>query len=159
MQVCTQVVGVLYVSIRALAWGPIRYWKRSAVNKFDVIIIGSTVILPILVTLRFIPEIAGSTVLFIRFLRLARVCRFIRGFTPTVGAFWAILPLTGHYVLILMGCLYFFAIIGLHSWGGKLKPDNPEVAASSYGIYNYYAIINFDNLPNAMFAIFYLLSV
>jgi hypothetical protein len=51
---------------------------------------------------------------------LVRVCRLVPGFANTVSAFAVVIPLLAQHVLILAGTLYFFAIVGMHAFAGKL---------------------------------------
>lgn len=53
---------------------------------------------------------------------------------------------------------YFFAILGMELFGGKLVASDPAVARSSYGLHDYYRI-HFDDLPTSLVALFYLLVV
>jgi hypothetical protein len=68
-------------------------------------------------------------------------------------------PLLGQHVLVLLGVLYAFAVVGMAAFAGVLRADDAAVARSSFGEYNYFSLINFDSLPNALFALFYLLTV
>jgi hypothetical protein len=161
-QYATLAVGVICVAGRLLAWGPVRFWRRSQLNRFDLCVMTAT----LLGTAVFSSAVASATNLwvaesltFLRMLRLARVFRFLPGFSSTVLAFWDVVPLLGQYVLILLSSLFAFAVIGEHAFGGLLVQSNAAVAASSYGLYAYYSVINFDSLPEAMFAVFYVLSV
>ena len=159
LQFSTLSVGIVYVTLRLLAWGPARYWKRGALNRFDLIIIYATTVGLLLGTLANEDLWLGEVLTFMRILRLSRVFRFIPGFSSTVLAFKDILPLLGQHVLILLSSLYAFAIVGMYAFGGKLVASNPAVALSSYGAYEYYDFINFDTLPQAMFSQFYLLTI
>ena len=159
MQFLTLAIGLIYVSLRMAAWGPYRYWTRSGLNKFDAVIIFTT-FAGVLAGQLYKGELwLGEILTFLRLLRLSRVCRFIPGFTSTVLAFKDIIPMLGQHVLILLASLYCFAIIGMYAFGGKLKESNPAVRLSSYGIYLYYDILNFDSLTNSMFCQFYLLTI
>jgi voltage-gated sodium channel len=161
-QYATLAVGALCVAGRVAAWGAVRYWRRSQLNRFDLCVITAT----LLGTIVFNSDAAVVTNLwvaesltFLRMLRLARVFRFLPGFSSTVLAFWDVVPLLGQYVLILLSSLFAFAVVGEHAFGGLLNKTNPRVAASSYGLYVYYDVVNFDSLPDAMFSVFYVLSV
>jgi hypothetical protein len=162
-QYATLAVGLLCVAGRLVAWGPLRFWRRSQLNRFDLCVMTAT----LLGTAVFNSGTEAATgnlwvaesLTFLRMLRLARVFRFLTGFSSTVLAFWDVVPLLGQYVLILLSSLFAFAVVGEHAFGGLLLRSNPRVAASSYGLYAYYDVVNFDSLPDAMFSVFYVLSV
>jgi hypothetical protein len=152
-------VGLLFVTLRLVAWGPVRYWKRGALNRFDLAIIYATAAGVVLGELSQDDSWVGEVLTFLRILRLIRVFRFLPGFTSTILAFKDTLPLLAQHVLILLSSLYAFAIVGMYAFGGRLVRSNPAVVASSYGVYLYYDVINFDTLPQAMFCQFYLLTI
>lgn len=67
-------------------------------------------------------------------------------------------PLSRVPAVVLLSAFYAFAIIGNDTFAHQLTPSNPDVARSSYGVDNYYAL-NFDSLPRATVALYYLLVV
>jgi hypothetical protein len=160
LQFATLAYGLTYVMLRIVAWGPLRFWRRSALNRFDAIVLLLTLITLTLGTSRLLDALwLGESLTFLRIVRLVRVFRFIPGFSSTVLAFRDILPLLGQQIVVLLASLYAFAVVGMHAFGGRLVRTNSAVALSSYGLYAYYDVFNFDTLPNAYFCQFYLLSV
>ena len=167
----TLAYGLLYVVLRMFAWGPLRYWRRSGLNRFDAVVLVLTLVTLSVSTESKINLYLGETLTFLRIVRLARVFRFIPGYSSTILAFRDILPLLGQQILVLVSFLYVFAVVGMHAFGGRLvrpllpppfvdpNPAVDRVARSAYGLYNYYDVVNFDTLPNAMFCQFYLLSI
>jgi hypothetical protein len=81
------------------------------------------------------------------------------GFGITVASFGDILPILGQYITVLLGCYYFFAVIGMHAFGGgALAAANPPDAATAYaegGLYN----LNFENLASAFMVLFYVMAL
>jgi len=147
------------VGAKLLAWGPVRFWRRSALNRFDGFIMGANLLATFIVAvIPGVPRRLQLIVPFIRLLRLTRVCRHIPGFSATVRSLISISPSVWQHLLLLAALLYSFAIIGMESFHGVLKASIPAVAESSFGRANYFGI-NFDTLPNALFIQFYLLSV
>jgi len=165
----TLAYGMLYVSLRVFAWGPLRYWRRSGLNRFDATVLVLTLVTLLLEKDPKIDLWLGETLTFLRLVRLIRIFRFIPGYSSTILAFRDIIPLLGQQIIVLVTFLYIFAVVGMHAFGGLLArpPDPPgqvspaadRVARSSYGLYNYYDVVNFDTLPNAMFSQIYLLSI
>lgn len=60
--------------------------------------------------------------------------------------------------VVLLSAFYAFAIVGNDTFAHQLTPSNPAVAASAYGVDNYYAL-NFNSLPRATVSLYYLLVV
>ena len=172
----TTALCVACLLVRVVAWGPARYWRRSLLNRFDAVSLLVAATESLLTAGGALPPDAVVPVLFFRVLRLARVSTLIPGFASTLGACWVVLPLLGQHVLILLGALYFFAIVGMHAFAGTLvrgpetcaaacaalgtaAPPPCAVKCSAYGVYNYFGLIDFDSLPSALFATFYILGV
>ena len=158
-QFFTLAYGMAFVTLRVLAWGPVRFWRRGALNRFDALVVGALTLGTILVAAGALPPSAALLVLFLRFLRLIRVFRHVPGFKQTVVALLSILPVLGRLFLILLAALYAFAIVGMELFAGRLLMSNPAVAQSAYGYYNYETVINFDSLQGSYWTLFYLLSV
>jgi hypothetical protein len=157
VQIFCTIVGCLFVYSRVIAWGPLRYWRRGGLNRFDLIAITLLVISQIIYSGE--QQNGAAIPLVIRFLRLPRVFRFVPGFSSTVLAFLFVLPVLAQISLVLIALFYAFAIVGMTAFAGILVQSNPAVATSSFGFYGYYRDINFDNLPNAFFSLFYMLGV
>lgn len=157
VQIFCTIVGCLFVYSRVIAWGPVRYWRRGGLNRFDLVAITLLVVSQIIYSGE---QQSGAAIpLVIRFLRLPRVFRFVPGFSSTVLAFLFVLPVLAQISLVLIALFYAFAIVGMTAFAGILVQSNPAVAISSFGFYGYYKDINFDNLPNAFFSLFYMLGV
>jgi len=147
--------GLFYTVLRCLAWGPRRFWRRSGLDRFDACILFAFILFLSLDSEPWIRD----TLSFLRVVRIVRVFRFIPGFSSTLLAFRDIIPLLGQQILVLLSSLYAFSIVGMHAFSGRLVRSDARVARSSYGLYNYFDVINFDTLPNAFLSQFYLLSI
>ncbi len=59
-----------------------------------------------------ISPVAGSIITFFRAVRLVRVFRMLPAFELTLRSVVEILPVLAQYIAVLLGGLYFFAIVG-----------------------------------------------
>jgi hypothetical protein len=139
-------------------WGPLPYWRESRFNRLDALLVVLAVVGTGLDYTNTVSDQVSAATSFVRFLRLVRVLRVVPGFGLTVGAFSDVLPVLVQYALCVVASFYFFGLVGMTAFGGKLVAANPAVAASSYGQEEYYPF-SFDSLPRAGMSLLFLLAL
>jgi Ion transport protein len=147
---------ILEVGLKLILWGPIRYVKASTFHRVDLILVAISVIGASLELSNVVNDEVGNMLSFFRFLRLVRVLRVIPDFGLTVGAFGDIIGVLLQYVTVIGSVYYAFAIVGMIAFAGKLLASNPAVAASSYGVLDYYTL-NFDSFAGALVCLLFLM--
>ena len=149
---------LLEITAKVALWGPSLYWRESRFHRLDAALIVLAIVGTALDYTNAVSDQVSAATSFVRFLRLLRVLRVVPGFGLTMGAFSDILPVLLQYGLCVVASFYFFSLVGMAAFGGKLTPDNPAVAASSYGVSDYY-LLNYDSLAQAGMSLLFLLAL
>lgn len=98
-------------------------------------------------------EAASATrlrvLLFMRLARLLRLLYNVRLVRTALITVAEISPLLWRIVVVLFITMYCLAVVGYEAFAGILRPSNPHVAASSYGV-NGQEALNFDSFAQAL---------
>ena len=71
----------------------------------------------------------------------------------------SIIPVVMRFLGVLLAMMYFYAVLGMEFFAGKLRLDHPLVAASSYGQTDFYQSYTFDGWLESFVSVFIMLMV
>lgn len=131
VQTATLVVFVVEVVSKLLVFSPKTYWMESNFNRLDVIVMVASLVGVALVESGAIDSDVSSTVTFFRMIRIMRLFHVLPNFDITVRSFVDIIPVLAQYVAVLLSVFYFFAIIGMESFAGKLVPGPTTIVVGN----------------------------
>jgi len=99
---------------------------------------------------------SALAILYLRSFRLTRYLFIIPGFGSTAAATVDLLPQLLRYLTVVISVMYFFAILGMQLFAGRLdKKKWPAVEKTSYGQNEMEGLLNFDSLISSMVLLFY----
>lgn len=149
---------VLEAILKMFALGPRGYWADSWHRVDLVVIISSCITLLLRTGIRSVPITQFKAILLLRLVRILRVLRGLKYFSFVLIAVKDISPLLWRVVAALLLTLYSWASLGHWVFNGVLVRSNPAVAASSYGVHNFYPL-HFNDFSSSMYTVFSLLMV
>ncbi len=153
---------VAELALKTIVWGPLSFLRSSLLHRIDALIliaaIGTGAAFHAGDRVNRSPSrIYSLIILFARSLRLLRYFGALPGFNATVAAVVDVVPMLWRYSAVVCGAFYFFTIVALELFHGRLNPEKwSQVGKSSYGKTDIKAF-DFDSFPNALVTLFYVM--
>jgi len=151
----------LEILLRLFALGFVKYF-RSWLNKFDCLLMiasfGSTFILPLIF------EGLDHRAQIFRILLLLRVVRLSRWFTKLerfkilIATMTQIAPTLLTFIGILIVAFYWFAVLGMTVWAGRISPNNSLLVDSKFAHRNWFHL-SFNNFFESLALLFACTSI
>jgi len=143
-------------ALKNIVWGPVAYLRSSLAHKLDMLVIVVGVVLFGLEQGVILERESALAILYLRSFRLTRYLFIIPGFGSTAAATVDLLPQLLRYLTVVISVMYFFAILGMQLFAGRLdKKKWPAVEKTSYGQNEMEGLLNFDSLISSMVLLFY----
>lgn len=155
-------VFVAELALKVFVWGPVPYLRSSLMHRLDALIlmaaIGTGAAFHAGDRANASPNrVYSLIILFARSLRLLRYMTVLPGFSSTSAALADVLPMLWRYSAVVCGSLYFFCIVAMELFHGRLEVDKFEqVALSSYSKTDI-KVFNFNSFPETVVALFYVM--
>ncbi|KAK8812419.1 hypothetical protein WA158_007653 [Blastocystis sp. Blastoise] len=140
--------------IKITGYGFLGYWRQSMDAKIETCVTCASSIGLLIATIADPKDITiARTIIILRLIRLVNIFKMNKQYQVFVRAVKEIINPLLRYLLVIICVYYFYAIWGMEFFSNILLPSNPDVAASSYGFFNYYNN-NFNNLFRSYVTLF-----
>eukprot|EP01028_Stygiella_incarcerata_P001472 TRINITY_DN125_c0_g1_i1.p1 TRINITY_DN125_c0_g1~~TRINITY_DN125_c0_g1_i1.p1 ORF type:complete len:775 (+),score=143.52 TRINITY_DN125_c0_g1_i1:84-2327(+) len=138
---------VIEMFLKMYAFG-FREYMRHKWNVFDFVIVVVSLIGIVLEATGYATRSQVRLVVLCRVLRLVRIIGKMERYQVIVGTILQLIPALVTYAGIQYMFYYFFAIVGMDAFGGKITRSDEALRESDFGQSNYYAN-SFNNLCEA----------
>jgi hypothetical protein len=143
------ILGIFIVEmcLKMYAFGIVEYMRHKW-NVFDFVIVVVSVIGFILEATGYATRSQVRLVVLCRVLRLVRIIGKMERYQVIVGTILQLIPALVTYAGIQYMFYYFFAVVGMDAFGGKITKSDEALRESDFGQSNYYAN-SFNNVCEA----------